>query len=166
MARRSRTAGPAGAAAVALACASVALLAGCGSSGSSTGGSSSTPGTAAAEQTGTTSSTGSSLKKAGRPKYGAPSAGAPVRSGAIAVAYKNVAIYPGKLRVKTGTTVTWTNYDPVEHNVTSEGGPQRFASKNFGEGASYSITLTRPGVVHYLCTLHPASMNGTIEVVK
>ena len=170
MARRSRKAGSRGVAAVAaLACAAVLLLAGCGSSGSSTGGSSSTPGAAGtgqAEQTGTTSSSGSSLKKAGKPKYGAPAAGTPVRSGTVAVAYRNIAINPGKLRVKAGTTVTWTNYDPVEHNVTSEGGPQRLKSANFGEGAGYSIQLTRPGVIHYLCTLHPASMNGTIEVVR
>ena len=60
----------------------------------------------------------------------------------------------------------WTNYDGVEHNVTSEGGPQRFASGNFGEGRSFEVKLTHPGTIHYLCTIHPASMNGTIDVVR
>ena len=50
------------------------------------------------------------------------------------VAYRNITISPDTLRVKVGTTVRWTNFDPIDHNVTSEGGPQRFASKDFGEG--------------------------------
>jgi len=65
-----------------------------------------------------------------------------------------------------GTTISWTNYDPIEENVTSEGGPRKFASGRFGEGGSYQITALRPGVIHYESTLHPASMNGTIEVVQ
>jgi len=58
------------------------------------------------------------------------------------------------------------NKAPVEHNVTSQSGPARFASKNFAQGQSFRVTLSRPGVLHYLCTIHPASMNGTIEVVR
>ena len=65
-----------------------------------------------------------------------------------------------------GTTVRWTNYDSVEHNVTSKSGPQSFASGNFGEGHTFEVKLNRPGVIHYECTIHPASMNGTIEVVS
>ena len=38
------------------------------------------------------------------------------------IAYRNIAIDPDTLRVKVGSTVKWTNYDSVEHNVTSEGG--------------------------------------------
>jgi plastocyanin len=149
---------------LALACA--LLGAGCGSSSPSTGSagttassSSTTPGaaTAAAGPAG-------SLKVGGTPKYGA--ATGPVRSGVVQVAYRNITISPDTLRVKVGTTIKWTNYDAVEHNVTSEGGPQRFASKGLGEGATFSITALKPGVIHYQCTIHPASMNGTIEVVK
>ena len=47
-----------------------------------------------------------------------------------------------------------------------DGGPQRFTSKNFGERATFAVKATRPGIIHYLCTIHPTSMNGTIEVVK
>jgi plastocyanin len=67
--------------------------------------------------------------------------------------------------VKVGSTIRWTNFDEVSHNVTSEKGPQKFASKDFGEGGTFSIEATKPGVINYECTLHPASMNGTIEVV-
>jgi plastocyanin len=68
--------------------------------------------------------------------------------------------------VKLGSTIKWTNYDSVEHNVRSEGGPQKFASKDFGEGGTFEVKANKPGVIHYENTLQPATMNGTIEVVK
>ena len=145
---------------MAVACASLALAAGCGSSGSSTSNSSS----AAAATSKTATSSG--LKYTTTPKYAAPSSSAPVQSGVVAVAYRNIAIDPDTIKVKVGSTIKWTNYDSVEHNVTSEGGPQKFASKDFGENGTYVIKANKPGVIHYQCTIHPASMNGTIEVVK
>ena len=57
-------------------------------------------------------------------------------------------------------------YDAIEHNVTSEGGPQKFASKNLAQGGTFEIKAINPGVIHYECTIHPTSMNGTIEVVS
>jgi plastocyanin len=144
------------AAALAAGCAML-LIAGCGSSSKSSGGSTATAPTAAAM---------SSLKATTRPKYATPSSTAPVRSGIVQIAYRNIAMNPDTVRVKAGSTIRWTNYDPVEHNVTSDGGSQRFASKNFGEAATFEVKATRPGIIHYLCTIHPTSMNGTIEVVK
>jgi plastocyanin len=160
---RSRT--PAIAAAPALLAGLALAFAGCGSSGGST---SANGASTTASGAGTTSapSSGGGLKPATTPKYGSPSPSAPVQSGVVQIAYRNIAINPDTLRVKAGTTVRWTNYDTVEHNVTSEGGQQRFASKNFGEGAAFEVKLIKPGVIHYLCTIHPASMNGTIVVVK
>ncbi len=161
--RRPTTAsgGAAPAACAALACAALLFTAGCGSS-SSPAGSSST----ATVPAGDVSTPAAQLKVTGRPKYGTPSSSSPVLSGNVQVAYRNIAIQPDLLRVKVGSTITWSNYDSVEHNVTSEGGPQTFASKDFGEGGSYQIVASKPGVIHYECTIHPASMNGTIVVVK
>lgn len=144
---------------VVTACATLALLAGCGSSGS-TSSSSSTP---AATKTAAASG---GLKYDTTPKYAAPSSSAPVQSGVVPVAYRNIAIDPDTIRVKVGSTIKWTNYDPVEHNVTSKSGPIQFASKDFGEGKVVEFKMTKPGIIHYLCTIHPATMNGTIEVVK
>jgi plastocyanin len=136
----------------------IALAGGCGSSGgSSTGASSST----AVK----TSATGG-LKPITTPKYGTPSNSAPVQSGTVQIDYHNIAITPDTLKVRVGSTVRWTNHDTVEHNVTSRGGPASFASANFGEGKTFEVKLAKAGVVHYLCTLHPATMNGTIEVVN
>jgi plastocyanin len=132
------------------------LAAGCGSSNSSTASSSSS----------TPTSTSGELKTTTTPKFASPSPTASVQSGVVPVAYRNITIQPDTLRVKAGSTVRWTNYDALEHDVTSESGPQHFASKTFGESGSYEVTLTKPGLIHYECTIHPATMNGTIEVVK
>lgn len=143
-------------------CAAVVALAGCGSSSSS---SSST--SAAAPKSTQTAASG--LKVTTRPKFA--SASGPVRSGIVLIAYRNIAIAPDTVRVKVGSTIVWTNYDNVEHNVTSESdrskiGQQSFASKDFGESGTFAVKTLKPGVIHYECTIHPASMNGTIEVVK
>jgi plastocyanin len=141
------------------ACCALAFAAGCGSSSSSTTGST-------AQSTATSTGVTSGLKPDTTPKYAAPSSSAPVQSGIVQVAYRNIAIDPDTIKVKVGSTLKWTNYDSVEHNVTSEGGSQRFASKDFGENGTYEVKVLKPGVIHYECTIHPASMNGTIEVVK
>ncbi len=141
------------------ACAALTLAAGCGSSNSST-----TP--ASSSSTSTPTTPGGGLKVNTTPKYASPPSSAPVQSGVVHIAYRNITIAPDALRVRVGSTISWTNYDAIEHNVTSKGGPQTFASKTLGEGATFQIKALKPGVIHYECTIHPASMNGTIEVVK
>lgn len=81
------------------------------------------------------------------------------------IAYRNITIAPDTLRVRVGSTIRWTNYGSVLANVTSEGGPLTFASRNFGKGQSFELKITRAGVIHYECTFYPATMNGTIEAV-
>jgi plastocyanin len=147
---------------VLIACSALALVAGCGSSSNSSSSSSSS----ASSSTPKTTSTSAGLKPDTTPKYASPESSSPVQSGTVQVAYRNIAIDPDAIKVKVGSTIKWTNYDSVEHNVTSEGGPQKFASKDFGEGGTYEIKANKPGIIHYECTIHPASMNGTIEVVK
>jgi plastocyanin len=147
---------PAGALSV---CLALLCAAGCGSSSSSTSGSGSASSSAATPPSG-------ALKPSTTPKFAAPPASAPVQSGSVQIAYRNITIQPDTVKVKVGSTITWTNYDSIEHNVTSEGGSQTFASGNIGEGAHFTIKATTPGVIHYECTIHPTSMNGTIEVVR
>jgi plastocyanin len=146
-------------------CFVVVLVAGCGSSSNSTV--ASTP-SGASLSTGATErvTTTGGLKVVHIKKFASPPASAPVQSGTVNVLYHNITIQPDTLKVKVGTTVKWTNLDSVEHNVTSESGPETFSSGTFGEGRSFRVTFTKPGVVHYECTIHPTSMNGTIEVVS
>jgi plastocyanin len=139
-------------------CAALALLAGCGSSGG--------PSTRAPTTATSASGAGGGLKVATTPKYAAPPAGAPVQGGTVQVAYRNITIAPDTVRVRLGSTIRWTNYDAVLHNVTSEGGPVSFRSGNLGQGATFTLRATRLGVIHYQCTIHPTTMNGTIEVVR
>jgi plastocyanin len=139
-------------------CTALAAVAGCGSSSSSSSSSSG----AASTKPATTATGG--LKVTTTPKFARASG--PVKSGTVQIAYRNITIAPDALRVKVGSTIKWTNFDTVAHNVTSEGGPQKFASKDFGEGGTFEIKALKPGVIHYECTIHPASMNGTIEVVS
>ena len=57
-----------------------------------------------------------------------------MQSGTVQIAYRNITIQPDTLKVKVASTIRWTNYDSVEHNVTSRGGSQKFTSTTFGEG--------------------------------
>jgi plastocyanin len=156
-----------------IACCVLTFTAGCGSSGSSatTAETTTTAATTTATTTGSTAGTTSSSAAGGikgdtTPKFASPSASEPVQSGVVQIAYRNIAIDPDTVRVKVGSTIKWTNYDSTQANVTSVGGPQRIASKDFGEGASFEVKVEKPGVIHYECTLYPTTMNGTIEVVS
>ncbi len=123
--------------------ASALAFAGCGSSGSA-------------------SSTASSATAAA-----SSAASTRVQSGLVNVRYQNIAISPANITVKVGTTIKWTNYDTgVDHNVTALSGPASFHSADFTGGGTFEYTVTKPGVIKYQCTIHPASMNGTITVVK
>jgi len=154
---------------VSIACCALALVSGCGSSGNSANGTSGTSTGNATTKTGTASSpngSAASLKVESAPKFASPAPSAPVQSGLVQIAYRNIAIDPDTVRVKAGSRIRWTNYDSTQANVTSEGGSQRFVSTNFGEGGTFEIKVEKPGVIHYECTLFPATMNGTIEVVS
>ncbi len=148
---------------LAVACGALVLGAGCGSSGST--GSTTTITTPAAAKAKSKAAATSGLKAITTPKYASPSSSEPAKSGVVQIAYRNIAIDPDTVRAKVGSTIKWTNEDPEKCNVTSEGGPYKFASKDFGEGGSFELKLDKPGVVHYECTSYPTTMNGTIEVV-
>jgi plastocyanin len=153
---------------VAVACALLVAAAGCGSSGGSTTGGTSTgtPTGSAAAHASTKGAAGGGLKYNTTPKYASPASSAPVQSGIVRIAYSNIAINPDAVKAKVGSTVKWTNEDSEKCNVKSEGGPYKFASKDFGEGESFELKLDEPGVIHYECTYYPATMNGTVEVVE
>jgi plastocyanin len=112
-------------------------VAGCGSSSSSS--SSST-----AASSGTTSTT--------------PSAGSHV-------VMKNLAFAPRKINAKVGQTIDWTNQDTAAHNVSYVSGPKFKSSGTLNTGSKFSLKLTQPGTIHYVCTIHPF-MTATIVVSK
>lgn len=83
-------------------------------------------------------------------------------SGEVKIAMKNIAFAPDAVTVKVGQKITWTDEEPVEHNVVAQSGAT-FESDIFGEGKSFSYTPTKAGTIKYECTLHPG-MDGTITV--
>ena len=83
-----------------------------------------------------------------------------------AVAVKNYAYSPQKIKVKKGTTVTWENFDLAPHTVTksdkNKKGPD---SENFGKGNKYSYTFSETGTYEYFCKPHPF-MKAAVEVTE
>lgn len=88
-------------------------------------------------------------------------ADAPVTGTAVAI--ENFAFSPATLKVKAGTTVTWTNQDSDAHTVTSAGSGGPLHSAALATHATYRYTFTKPGTYAYLCTIHPF-MTATVEV--
>ena len=71
-------------------------------------------------------------------------------------------VFPSeKLTVSAGTTVTWTNLDPVAHTVTDVNG--LWDSGLFEQDGTYSKTFETPGAYTYYCIPHPM-MIGIVEV--
>jgi len=79
-----------------------------------------------------------------------------------AVAIENFAFVPPNLSVVSGTTVTWTNDDAVQHTVSADDG-HSFDSSAFGHGQAFRFTAGAPGTYTYTCRIHPF-MHGTLTV--
>ncbi len=69
---------------------------------------------------------------------------------------------PAAITANVGDTITWTHKGQRPHDVTSDNGaissPRRMMN-----GATFSFTVTTPGTISYVCTIH-TGMNGTINV--
>lgn len=87
-------------------------------------------------------------------------AATPALAEEVAVKIGNFTFGPQEVKVKAGTTVTWTNEDDIPHTVVS---PNSFRSKVLDTDGKYSFTFTTPGTYKYFCSLHP-HMTGTIVV--
>ena len=72
---------------------------------------------------------------------------------ATKVDMRTVAFNPKRIEITTGTTVTWTNNDPLVHTVTADDGS--WDSGPIEPGNSWSHTFTQPGEYAIHCTPHP-----------
>ncbi len=82
----------------------------------------------------------------------------------VSVSIQNYAFIPGSVTIQPGTTVTWTNLDPIYHTVTStEPSPVAFNSPVLHQGDTFQFTFTQPGTYHYICNIHPF-MRGIVIV--
>ncbi len=89
------------------------------------------------------------------------------RSATHVVKAQNIKFTPSRLTIHRGDRVTWHFLDAAilaPHTVTSEG-PLRFKDmRNPKASGTFTVTFTKPGTYRYMCTIHPASMNGVITV--
>ena len=88
----------------------------------------------------------------------------PVQSAAVSIS--NFKFEPKVLRVKVGTTVTWTNTDGT-HTAVADG--ENFSSPTLSRGQTFSHKFTKRGKYPYYCSFHGSKgggdMAGTIIVV-
>lgn len=97
-----------------------------------------------------------------------------------AVRIKLLAFNPPTLRVKVGTTVTWTDDEPVTHTVTSgavsgvdattglrasETPDGTFDTRLDGTGTTFRHLFSQPGEFPYFCSIHKG-MNATVVVTS
>ncbi|MDL2341567.1 MAG: plastocyanin/azurin family copper-binding protein [Patescibacteria group bacterium] len=86
-------------------------------------------------------------------------------SNAVAADKVTIANYmfgPADIKVKVGTTVTWTNTDSVKHNIVSDDNMMP-DGKLIGKGEAYTYTFTKSGTYKYHCSPHPY-MHGSVVV--
>ena len=107
----------------------------------------------------------SSTPTAARTSSSSTAAAARTPTGTINVVMKNIAFNPTTIHAKVGQTVKWTNRDDTPHNVTYDSGPRFVSSPTFTDGVSWTLKLTKPGLIRYVCTIHPG-MDGSIVVTR
>lgn len=82
---------------------------------------------------------------------------APATANSITI--QNFSFSPAELKVKAGTTVTWTNNDSTTHSIKSAS----FNSAPLSPGNSFQFKFDAAGTFDYTCGIHP-SMQGKIVV--
>lgn len=82
------------------------------------------------------------------------------------VTIRNSAFSPASIKVKKGTTVTWTNRDALDHTVTPNKASSFSGSGTLGQSDSFGVTFNEVGTFAYHCGVHGAGMAGTVEVTE
>jgi amicyanin len=74
---------------------------------------------------------------------------------------KNISYMQPKIQVTAGTTVEWTNNDPLPHSVTAA--DKSFNSGLIQPGKAFRHTFTKAGTYNFYCMPHPF-MKGVVVV--
>jgi plastocyanin len=100
------------------------------------------------------------------PSASAHSSGSSSQSGSgtssSAVTISNFKFSPASVTVKRGARVTVTNQDSAAHTATADDG-HSFDTGTLAQGASQTISVSKPGSYPYHCSIHPF-MHGTLVV--
>jgi plastocyanin len=92
----------------------------------------------------------------------------PTAAGEVTIIIENYAFNPPEITIPVGTTVTWLNQDPFDHQVTNDATASYergaiFRSAPLSEGESYAFIFNTSGTYPYYCAIHPF-MKATITV--
>jgi alcohol dehydrogenase (cytochrome c) len=83
----------------------------------------------------------------------------PIASGvnAIKIGANNTeySFAPARTRIKSGTTVSFTNVGDIPHDATALQQQNGFSTGVMAKGETKSVTFDKPGVYYYICTPHP-----------
>jgi glucose/arabinose dehydrogenase/plastocyanin len=81
----------------------------------------------------------------------------------VRVDISNFAFNPSNITILKGTTVIWTNDDPVAHTVTSD--TNIFDSGILNPGQTFQWTFNENGTFNYHCSIHPF-IQGVVIVIS
>ena len=81
----------------------------------------------------------------------------------VAVGIADYKFSPSELRIRAGTTVTWTNNEKRTSHSVWFTGPGGYESDRLFPGDSFSRAFERPGSYPYRCGPHE-EMTGRIDV--
>lgn len=89
-------------------------------------------------------------------------------AGETTIIIENYSFNPPEITISRGTTVTWVNQDPFDHQVTNDATASYergaiFRSDPLPKGESYAFTFNTSGTYPYYCAIHPF-MKATITV--
>jgi len=77
----------------------------------------------------------------------------------------NLTFVPKVITIPVGSTVDFTNNDKIYHNITSTSESNKFSLDTYDPGVTRPVTFNKPGVVHFLCKVHP-EMSGWVVVTE
>ena len=86
---------------------------------------------------------------------------APGQGKTVVVEIRSLRFAKRTVTVEAGTTISWRNWDPLSHTVTSDS--SGFDSGEIRPEGSWSHTFTVPGTFSYHCGPHP-NMQATVVV--
>ncbi len=92
----------------------------------------------------------------------APSASAGAASASAKDTIKDFTFGPKSVTVKAGGSVSWTNDDSANHNVTFKDKSVKGIA-NLRQGQSGKVSFAKAGTYSYVCTYHPG-MEGKVIV--
>jgi alcohol dehydrogenase (cytochrome c) len=70
---------------------------------------------------------------------------------------------PARTRIKSGTTVTFTNVGDIPHDASALQQQDGWTTGVMAKGESKTVTFNKPGIYYYICSPHPW-MYGQINV--